>query len=46
MQYFFKTFDFYIKDSGSIKDEYQDPNKTWQMKLYKNPKIKKIVEDR
>lgn len=32
-----------VKDSGSIKDEYKDPNKTWQMKLYKNPIINKIV---
>lgn len=33
-----------VKDSGSIKDEYMDPNKTWQMKLYKNPFAKKIVD--
>lgn len=33
-----------VKDSGSIKDEYMDPNKTWQMKLYKNPFVKKIVD--
>lgn len=33
-----------LKDSGSIKDEYKDPNNVWQMKLYKNPIIKKIVD--
>ena len=33
-----------VKDSGSIKDEYKDPNKTWQMKLYRNPIIKKIAD--
>ncbi len=33
-----------IKDNGSIKEEYQDPNKVWQMKLYNNPVVKKIVD--
>ena len=33
-----------IKDNGSIKGDYQDPNKVWQMKLYKNPIIKKVVD--
>lgn len=33
-----------LKDSGSIKGEYVDPNKVWQMKAYKNPVVKKIVD--
>lgn len=33
-----------VKDSGNIKDEYVDPNKTWQMKLYKKPVVKQIVD--
>ena len=33
-----------VKDNGSIKDEYKDQNKVWQMKLYKKPVIKKIVD--
>ncbi|MBO5412776.1 MAG: hypothetical protein J6A29_00435 [Clostridia bacterium] len=33
-----------VKDNGSIKDEYKDPNKVWQMKLYKNNFIKPIVD--
>ena len=33
-----------LKDSGAIKDEYKDPNNVWQMKLYKNPIIKKVVD--
>ncbi|MGN1270388.1 MAG: hypothetical protein ACI4UX_00050 [Clostridia bacterium] len=33
-----------LKDSGAIKDEYKDPNNVWQMKLYRNPIIKKIVD--
>ena len=33
-----------IKDTGSIKDEYKDPNKVWQMRLYKNKFIKSIVD--
>ena len=32
-----------VKYSGSIKDEYQDPNKTWQMKLYNIQLVKKIA---
>jgi len=26
-----------LKDNGSIKDEYKDPERTWQMRLYKHP---------
>ena len=33
-----------LKDNGSIKGEYVDPNKVWQMKLYNKPVIKKIVD--
>ena len=33
-----------LKDSGSIKGEYVDPNKVWQMKAYKNPIVKKVVD--
>ena len=33
-----------LKDNSSIKAEFGDPNRTWQMKLYKNPVIKKIVD--
>ena len=33
-----------LKDSGSVKDEYRDPSKVWQMKLYNKPVIKKIVD--
>ena len=33
-----------LKDSGAIKDEYKDPNNVWQMKLYKNPVAKKIID--
>ena len=33
-----------LKDNSSIKAEFGDPNKTWQMKLYKNPIIKKIMD--
>lgn len=32
-----------IKDNGSIKDAYKDPNQTWQVKLYKNPIAKRII---
>ena len=32
-----------LKDNGGIKSEYQDPNKVWQMKVYKNSIGKKIV---
>jgi uncharacterized membrane protein len=34
-----------LKDNGSIKDEYKDPNQVWQMKLYrKHPLITKIID--
>lgn len=33
-----------LKDSGSVKDEYKDPNKVWQMNLYRKPIIKNIVD--
>ena len=33
-----------LKDNGSIRGAYQDPNKVWQMKAYKNPIVKKIVD--
>ncbi len=33
-----------LKDNGAIKEEYKDPNKVWQMKLYNKPVIKKIVD--
>lgn len=33
-----------IKDTGSIKNEYKDPNKVWQMKLYNNPIAKKVID--
>ena len=33
-----------VKDTGAIKDEYKDQNKVWQMKLYKKPVIKQIVD--
>ncbi len=33
-----------VKDTGSIKDEYKDPNKVWQMKLYKNQFVKPLVD--
>jgi len=33
-----------LKDNSSIKTEVGDPNKTWQMKLYKNPIIKKVID--
>ncbi len=33
-----------IKDTGSIKNEYKDPNKVWQMKLYNNPIAKKAID--
>lgn len=33
-----------VKDSGSVKDEYVDPSKTWQMKLYKQPMVKKVAD--
>ena len=33
-----------LKDNNSIKSEYGDPNKTWQMKLYRIPFVKKIMD--
>lgn len=33
-----------IKDTGSIKEEYKDPNKVWQIKLYKKPLVKKFMD--
>ena len=33
-----------VKDTGSIKDEYKDPNKVWQMRLYKKDFVKPIVD--
>jgi len=33
-----------LKDNSSIKADFGDPNRTWQMKLYKNPIAKKIVD--
>ena len=32
-----------VKDSGAIKDEYKDSNKTWQMKLYRMPVIHNVA---
>lgn len=32
-----------IKDTGNVKEVYHDADKTWQMKLYKNPVIKSVV---
>ena len=33
-----------VKDNGSIKDAYKDPNTTWQAKLYKNSVVKKVID--
>ncbi len=33
-----------LKDNGSTASEYKDPNNTWQVKAYKNPIIKKVVD--
>ena len=33
-----------LKDNGSIKEQYVDPNKVWQMKIYNHPIGKKIVD--
>ena len=33
-----------LKDNSSIQQEYIDPNKVWQMKLYNKKSIKKIVD--
>lgn len=32
-----------LKDNGAVKEEYKDPKDTWQMKLYKIPVIKNII---
>ncbi len=33
-----------LKDNGSINNDYKDPNNCWQMKLYKNPIAKKVID--
>ena len=33
-----------IKDNNSKNNDYKDPNNAWQMKIYRNPIIKKIVD--
>ncbi len=33
-----------LKDNGSKNNDYKDPNNCWQMKLYKNPVAKKIID--
>ncbi len=33
-----------IKDTGSIKMDFKDQNKVWQVKLYQKPIIKKIMD--
>ena len=33
-----------LKDNGSTNNDYKDPNNTWQMKLYKNPIAKKVID--
>jgi len=33
-----------LKDTGTVKDEYVDQNKVWQMRLYKKPIVKKVVD--
>jgi len=33
-----------LKDTGTVKDEYVDQNKVWQMRLYKKPVVKKFVD--
>ena len=33
-----------LKDNSSRNNDYKDPNNTWQMKLYKNPAAKKIID--
>ena len=33
-----------LKDNASRNNEYKDPNNSWQMKLYRNPKAKKIID--
>lgn len=33
-----------LKDNMSNNNDYKDPNNCWQMKIYKNPIVKKIVD--
>jgi len=33
-----------LKDTGSVRDEYVDQEKVWQMRLYKKPTVKKVVD--
>ena len=33
-----------IKDTGSIKHDFKDQSKVWQIKLYKNPIIKSVMD--
>lgn len=33
-----------LKDNASRGNDYRDPNNCWQMKIYKNPIVKKIVD--
>lgn len=33
-----------LKDNSSRNNDYKDPNNCWQMKLYKNPAAKKIID--
>lgn len=33
-----------LKDNRSINNDYKDPNNCWQMKLYKNPIAKRIID--
>ena len=33
-----------LKDNSSMNNDYRDPNNCWQMKIYKNKIVKKIVD--
>ena len=33
-----------LKDNSSSNNDYKDPNNCWQMKLYKNPMAKKVID--
>lgn len=33
-----------LKDNTSNNNDYKDPNNCWQMKLYKNPMAKKVID--
>jgi len=33
-----------LKDNGSMRGSYVDPNKVWQMKVYNNPVIKPFID--